>query len=210
MGTNLDQNAQPGKGLNADTNLKKHLEHLLGLCRGLLADNELSEGEIIFLDTWMKEHQELNDTWAGRVIAQRLAEILADNIVTPEESADLKQTIEQIIGGGLEDGITGGNATSLPVDQGAKITIEGALFCFTGAFVLGTRKACERLVIERGGAAASNVSSKTAYLVIGGLASRDWKHTSHGTKIEKAMALKDKGHHITIIDEPALTAIVSD
>jgi hypothetical protein len=35
------------------------------------------------------------------------------------------------------------------------------------------------------------------YLEIGTLASRDWVHTAHGRKIEKALLLKRKGVDIT-------------
>ena len=39
------------------------------------------------------------------------------------------------------------------------------------------------------------------YLVIGSLASREWAHTSHGRKIEKAMDYKKKGCSINIVSE---------
>lgn len=200
-----DNNEQPAPGIHAHANLKKNLEHLLGLCRGLVADNKLNSDEVLFLDTWLKDHADLRQTWAGDILGQRLDAVLDDGMVTAEEADDLKATIEQIIGGGLEDGVTGGNATTLPVDADAQIEIDGATFCLTGAFVYGPRKRCEQALANRGGRAASNVSRKVTYLVIGALASRDWVHTSHGTKIEKAIQLQRQGAPIIIVDETMLT-----
>ncbi len=45
------------------------------------------------------------------------------------------------------------------------------------------------------------MSKEVDYLVIGTLASRDWRFSSHGRKIENAIALQKSGHPIVIINE---------
>ena len=42
---------------------------------------------------------------------------------------------------------------------------------------------------ERGGQCATNVTLKSNYLVIGDLGSKDWKHSTHGTKTLKAVEI---------------------
>ena len=45
------------------------------------------------------------------------------------------------------------------------------------------------------------MSRAVNYLVIGTLASRDWRFSSHGRKIEKAVKLRGQGVPIRIISE---------
>jgi len=42
------------------------------------------------------------------------------------------------------------------------------------------------------------------YLVIGVVGSRDWMHSTHGTKIQKAVEYRDRGIAVQIVDEQNL------
>jgi len=199
----LDEHGQPRiTGFNAHRNIKKTVESLLGLCRGLLADNHLADSEILYLDTWLKENSGITGDWPANVIADRVSDVLADGMITQEESDDLKKTLEEIIGTGLyESGAACGMSTSFPVEEIDAIDFQGRQFCFTGRFLFGTRAACEKAIKALGGVSAKTITRQLSYLVIGTLASRDWAHTSHGRKIEKAVGYKDSGAPITIISE---------
>ena len=200
--TLLDEHGQPtNKGLNWHRDFVKSVQSLLGLCKGLLADNVLTEQEIIFLDTWLKENEQITRAWPANVIADRLQAVLDDGIITQEEAEDLKSTLESILGGGLQDGAVDGMATRLPVQKIDTLEFEARLFCLTGRFVYGPRKKCERAIIDRGGVVHPRVVKNLHYLVIGTLASRDWVHTSHGRKIESAIKAKEGGGSITIVAE---------
>ncbi|MGR3292896.1 MAG: BRCT domain-containing protein [Candidatus Scalindua sp.] len=95
-----------------------------------------------------------------------------------------------------------GASTSLPIDEDVdSIDIKDNLFCFTGNFLYGTRKACERAIIERGGTAIPRVRKDLNYLAIGTMASSAWANTSHGRKIEKAIEFKNDNCPIYIISE---------
>jgi NAD-dependent DNA ligase len=182
--------------------LKRSCETLLGLCSGLLADGQLVDEEIRFLDTWLADNSDISSTWPGEVIFARIRDILSDDVITEEERDYLKTTLSDLLGGTLEEtGATSGVATRLPVDDIETIVITNNVFCFTGNFLYGTRKACERVIIERGGETSSSIKTSLDYLVIGTLVSRDWAHTSHGRKIEKAIDYKNKGRPIQIVSE---------
>jgi NAD-dependent DNA ligase len=182
--------------------LKRSCETLLGLCSGLLADGQLVDEEIRFLDTWLADNSDISSTWQGEVIFARIRDILSDDVITEEERDYLKTTLSDLLGGTLEEtGATSGVATRLPVDDIETIVITNNVFCFTGNFLYGTRKACERVIIERGGETSSSIKTSLDYLVIGTLVSRDWAHTSHGRKIEKAIDYKNKGRPIQIVSE---------
>src|SRR5690554_5494054 len=197
----LDTDGQPPVQINWHRNLIKSLESLLGLCQGLIADNRLNEQEIVFLDTWLRENTEVTRAWPGDVIARRVREILADGIVTEDEAEDLKDTLQQITGSVTAEGIAAGMAATLPVQKVHSILFEEKTFCFTGKFVYGSRNKCHLATEALGGICVSSVTRQLDYLVIGALASRDWKHTSFGRKIMRAVELREDGHPVTIIGE---------
>lgn len=201
----LDKDGQPViLAFNWHRNLKKSIESLLGICHGIIADNQLNDSEILFLDTWLKENVEIAQSWPGDIVAARVQQILADGIVTADEADDLKKTLAQIVGGATEDiGAVSGMATRLPIDNIDNLKFSDSLFCFTGKFIYGSRRKCETTAIERGARVADSVTRELDYLVIGTLASRDWAHTSHGRKIEHAVTLREKGASILIVAEEA-------
>ena len=184
--------------------LRKSCESLLGICTGLIADGKLNEQEIRFLDLWLKDNEDIATVWPGDVIARRVREILADDIVTDDELGHLQGTLKELIGGTLQDtGAISGLSTSLPIndDQASPVIFKDASFCFTGNFLFGTRAACERAITQRGAIALDNVKKDLDYLVIGTMVSSDWANTSHGRKIEKAVEYQSKGCPILIISE---------
>lgn len=182
--------------------LRRSCESLIGICSGLVADGDLNDKEIIFLSTWLAENESIARTWPGEVVFAKIREVLADGIVSPEERAYLVNILEQLAGGSFaETGAVGFSSNGLPTDDSVEVEIPGRLFCFTGQFLFGTRASCEKAISARGGSAASNITQKTHYLVIGELASRSWKNTSHGTKIESAVGLQAQGVPICIISE---------
>jgi NAD-dependent DNA ligase len=204
----IDSHNQPHVAINWHRNLLKSTESLLGLCRGLIADNDLNPAEIAFLDAWLRENREVTKAWPGDVIAARVVQILSDGIVTAEEAQDLKETLSQITGGFLEHGAPSGTATTFPTESIHSILFDDATFCFTGKFIYGSRARCQMATEALGGACIPDVTQKLQYLVIGALASRDWINTSFGRKIEKAVQLRDAGHSVRIISEENWTQFV--
>ncbi len=184
--------------------LRKSCEALLGICAGILADGQVNEHEIRFLDLWLKDNPDISAVWPGEIIVKRVHEVLADNIITLDEIEYIKKTLTELIGGSMqESGAVSGLSTQLPIndDRANPIIFSDAGFCFTGNFIFGTRSACERAILQRGATASSNVTMNLKYLVIGTMVSRDWANTSHGRKIEKAVEFQKKGHSILIISE---------
>lgn len=181
--------------------LVRSCESLLGIASGLIADGELNDKEIIFLSTWLAEHPELHKTWPGEVVYGRIKAVLADGIITPEERIHLESTLVELIGGRFaEDGTVPDGSTALPIDRNEVVLLKGKSFCFTGQFLFGTRKKCELTVMEKGGRVQS-VTRKLDFLVVGELASKEWKYSAHGTKIESAIEMRKAGSAIKIVNE---------
>lgn len=180
---------------------KEHTNKLLGLINGLLADNYLNNNEIQQLKKWINDN-DLDETWPACEINKRIKKILEDGIITEDEREDLTEALKLLTGNTFfETGIASGMATSYFCNPSATITHQEKTFCFTGKFVNGSRNSIETRAKKQGAHISNNVTRKTDYLVIGTLASRDWAHTSHGRKIQKAIDYQSKNIPITIISE---------
>jgi len=180
--------------------------HLLnGLCKGLISDREITEHEIRYLDWWLTQNGALKNNYPGRELYALVKEILSDGVITAEESTSLHKALVDFTGCDLDSGVVDGLATRLPVDSEFLPQVEGKVFCLTGVFMAGKRSIVEDRVKSAGGIIISNITKNLDFLVIGTLSSRDWKFSSHGRKIEKAINYRDEeGAKLKIIAEENL------
>lgn len=136
------------------------------------------------------------------MITDRVANLLKHGITDEEERAELKELLEKLTGPEPDRFLDARSATRLPVtDPQPEVLFEGRTFVFTGKFLCGTRKACEQEVISRGGVCEPRVTLRANYLVIGIISSEGWMYSTHGRKIEQAVAFVSQGHPIAIISE---------
>jgi len=184
-------------------NLTRAVQSLLGICTGLIADSQLTDVEIRFLDAWLRDHQEVTTVWPGSIIATRVRDVLADGIITEDERAYLLDTLTSVTG---NEFTTTGSASpdapaAPPYDAQAAIGFAGRSFCFTGKFLFGTREACHRVTERLGGAPIDSINKQLDFLVIGSLISQDWAFESYGRKIEKAAQYREDSGLPMIISE---------
>lgn len=201
----VDIDAQPlNRNFNAARLNDRVIDELIGLCKGVIADGVVSQPEAEFLQQWLRDNRQVSDTWPANMLYRRIGEFLADDVLDPEEQAELLTLLQDLTGGGHQAGAPS-LASSLPLcDPPPALAFEGRVFCLTGKFVSGSRANMVALVESVGGAATSSPTKKVDYLVIGEVGSRDWIHSTHGRKIEKAMHLRDGGHGIAILSEEYL------
>lgn len=191
--------------------LNRSLGALLGIAQGMLCDGHLSDQEIQFLESWLQQNDSVATAWPGDVVYARIRDALSDGIITHEEREYLTQTLQLLVGGTLEEMSESTHVTELALDRNALVMIPNATFCMTGDFVYAPRAACEVATIKRGGSVAGSVTKKVTYLVVGGLGSKEWKHGSFGTKIEKAIEYKRNGVPLLIVHEDQwVAALIPD
>lgn len=181
--------------------LNRSLGALVGIAQGLICDGHLNDQEIQFLESWLSANENISLTWPGDVVHARIKQVLADGVVTQEERDHLLLTLQQLIGGNLDDLAAATHVTELGFDNATEITFVGKTFCLTGEFVFAPRTRCAEEIEKRGGLLRNSVTRKLDHLVIGSLGSPEWKHGSFGTKIEGAMALKREGSSLLLIRE---------
>jgi len=192
-----DESARDGQYASA------HMIHaayaqLIGLCRGILADEELRDSEIVTLNEWLHRYRPLLPEWPGQMLARRVRAVLEDGVIEPDERADLQRLLERAAG--MEGGQGFDVPTTLPLTRPPPhIEYDQRRFCITGTFVYGPRRQVEAAIEEWGGTISS--VAKAHYLIIGSTVTPAWKFGTHGLKIEEAVERCAAGRPIAIVSE---------
>ena len=197
---------EPNSGNFDPSRLKQPLGELLGLARGLLADEELSDTEIAFLHDWLEERYSITSAFPGNVIHARIKEVLEDGVITEEERSHLVDTLNMLIDNRLDDLAEQIDLTELWFDEVGLIEFDQARFCLTGNFVYGPRKVCETAIVQRGGVVTPSIGDDSQFLVVGALGLDEWREGGLGQEIEAAMRLRAAGKQVKIIPEDSWVA----
>jgi NAD-dependent DNA ligase len=181
--------------------LKQSLGELLGLARGLMADQVLTNSEIHFLHDWLEQRYSMTSSFPGNVIHERIKDVLEDGVITEEERSHLVGTLNMLIEDRLEDLAEQVDLTELWFDEVGLLDFNKTRFCLTGNFVYGPKDVCQSAIEQRGGIVSPAVGDELQVLVVGGLGVDEWRSGGLGTKIESAMKLRARRKSIKIIPE---------
>lgn len=178
----------------------RQIDELIGLARGLVADGKINQAEAEFLYAWLAANSDVVDNPVIEILYLRVSEIMADGIADDEECAELFDTLRRFVDNDVAPGELL-KPTTLPLnDPEPALLFDGMRYCFTGTFNFGQRKACEAVVIDRGGR-VGGIAQSTNVLVIGSYVTDAWKHSSFGNKIMQAVEWRSAGHPIAIVSE---------
>lgn len=181
---------------------RRSADALVGIAAGLAADGKINQQEAEFLKMWIESHLTHLGDPVVNILYQRLANMLSDGVLDAEESTELLEMLHQFAGLAVGSGKISTTPTRLPLDNPAPpLNWAERVFIFTGVMAYGPRKECESLIVERGGLIGGSISKKVHYLVVGSIGNDQWLHSSYGTKIKKAVELRDSGSSIAIISE---------
>lgn len=185
---------------------RRSADALTGMAAGIAADGQINQQEAEFLESWISSNLIHLDDPVVNLLYRRLADMLADGVLDAEESIELLGMLRSFTGLSPGKPRPSDNAfitpNSLPLCKPApELQWNGRLFVFTGVMAYGPRKDCEALVLERNGQIGAGVSKKIHYLVIGSIGNEQWLHSTYGTKIKKAVELREAGTPIAIVSE---------
>lgn len=209
-GTKIEPRDEHGQPLNVryrgQAVLGRQMDELIGVVKGVLADGVVCQQEVEFLLRWLETNRSVANEWPAKVLYPRIVAAMADGHLDADEEADIMTLLLQAVGGNQvpnqDDSVAASHSTALPLnDPTPAVQAPGHSFCFTGRFASGSRTWCESMVKERGGIAVPTITKKLNFLVIGEIGSRDWLHSTFGTKIQKAVGYRDAGMPIQIINE---------
>lgn len=202
MSDRRDEEGQPGARFNAKRVQKRTVDELIGICKGLVADNRINSEEAGFLATWLKANLAQAYVWPVKMLNKRIWTMLDDGVIDDVEKIELLSMLKALSGEHLAHEHVASFSATLPQNSPPPpVLFEGKCFCFTGKFAFGTRADCTAQVAARSGYVDPDVTSSLDYLVIGLMGSRDWKHSTFGRKIEAAMEYREKGCRVAIIGE---------
>ncbi|MEZ5927715.1 MAG: hypothetical protein R3C55_04440 [Parvularculaceae bacterium] len=103
--------------------------------------DQFAEAE--FLQKWLSQNLHITDHPLVRTLYARVSEMLGDGSLDGVKQQELLDTLNRLsrdfeLGEAMK-------ATTLPLCSPAPdVTFLGSTFCFTGTFVFGNRKQCER------------------------------------------------------------------
>lgn len=191
----------PNRFIRGEAVADRDIDELIGIIKGILADGQIVADEARFLLSWIQTHVVAGRAWPARVLYPRLCAALEDEDLDADEERELLGLLMSAVGSNAPATGVASASTALPLCNPAPlVTFTDRRFCFTGTCYSGTREWCEQQVITRGGS-ISSVSKKLDYLVIGEIGSRDWVHSTHGRKIEKAVDFRNAGVPLSIVAE---------
>lgn len=185
------------------------IQQLQGILHGMLADNVISESEIIQLSKWMEDREFLKGTYPFDEIDSLLVSVKEDGIITDDEKNMLMAFFSNFIDTRISYNINkeemdvlqqkysvGGICAVCP-----EISFVGKTFSFTGTSTQAKRSEIAELVVQKGGIFNNNVTLKTDYLIVGCEGNPCWAFSCYGRKVEKAVQLRKAGSKIFIIHE---------
>jgi NAD-dependent DNA ligase len=185
---------------------RRAADALVGLAAGLTADGVVTTDEAVFLKQWLEANLVYLDDPVINLLYSRLMRMLQDNFLDTDESLELLSLLHSFAGLPMERnqkaelGFVAPN--DLPFNTPAPDLIwDNKVFVLTGIMAYGPRKDCQALIEERGGLIGGGVSKKVHYLVVGSVGNEQWLHSSYGTKIMKAVELREAGVPIAIVAE---------
>lgn len=185
---------------------KQSLGQLIGLVTGLLGDRTLTDAEIYFLRDWMATHDAVVYDWPGNIIKAKVDAVVAAGVISEDDREHLIQVLDNIVGCRPETMSAATHVTTIAYDPVQELVFPGRCFCFTGDFVYAHREVCESACAMRGGVVRNAVSKKVDYVVVGSFGSPAWKFGSFGTKLKKAVELRQAGGPILIVKEDVWAA----
>lgn len=115
--TRLDDHGQPPKALYAPRAAKRLVSERLGLCKGMICDGEVTEGEVAALKRWLAGHPDAARLYPGKTVAERLLRIYADGVITPDERQELNELLLDLTGETEDHDQPLNLSTRLPFDE---------------------------------------------------------------------------------------------
>ena len=191
------------------------MRRLHGVLHGLAADGELSQQELIDLNDWLHEHEEVWHVWPFCDLKERLDAVLELRGCVPDaERAGLLAFCAQFAERPANAyGFTGFpvvHSVSYVCNHSAPVSFDGRQFCFTGQARMA-RKELVRRVEDLGANVVRNVGNGVDYLVIGALSQPAWAYAAYGRKVEAVLKRKGLGVATTeIVHEDAVLAAMAE
>jgi len=184
---------------------KDWMNEFLGFCAGVICDGKVLEREAIAMAHRFKRDPYLSKHPLLVRLRDTLFQAISDGVLTGDEADDIHAWIVRIVGDGYADTGMASIGTALAfdgmIDDHSAVVFEGMCFVITGALRLAPRREIVAVIESLNGIFSRSITMKTNYVILASTASRDWKATHFGTKIEKAQEYLNQGAQLRFLPE---------
>lgn len=190
--------SSPSAKLGNDRLADRDIDELIGICKGILSGGFVVYEQANSLLRWFNHHPTAATIYPGKPLYHKLSVMLQGNTLGVDDELELLGFFMKL-GGSASEQVSTALPLTLPPPR---LFFKNRQISITGKFKLGNRDFMVDF-IERLGAVVSRkgVTQETDYLLIGNIGSDHWIHSTHGRKIEYAVALIERGHKLAIISE---------
>jgi len=184
------------------------MNEFLGFCAGIICDGQILPSEATSILHRFQQSDLLVNAPPFKDVHRAVEAAMADGILTTVEADEIQEWISRLVGDGFID--TGlpnvGSVAQLdePIIDPKSVQLLGSSFVLTGPMKIGTRAFIVAELERLGGIFQERTTKSTTYVVISSVASRHWRTTHFGTKIERARELIDQGSTLQFVTEDAL------
>lgn len=181
---------------------RRGVDEFLGLCKGIIADGSVCEAEAKFLLNWLEANPLVQTEFPISRLYPRLSEMLAGGTLTEADAQPLLALLQSVTGEqGQQAAVNMSTASAFDNPQ-PRLNIAGEVYCLTGDFAFGSRKAVKNYIETLGGTVSDKtVLASGCILVVGCKGSDAWLHSTHGSKIKDAVEKRAKGCPVCIVSE---------
>jgi len=180
----------------------------LGFCAGVICDGSVTEREARTLGERLRTSNVLADNVMFEQLRWSVDNILKTGPFTDEQAEDIREWLAALVTDGYAltgvPHIGGVVRNDDPISDPNEIRMKGSVFVLTGPMSIGTRAFIAEQIVAKGGIFRNSMSEEVDYLVVSNTASRHWRATHFGNKIESARRRIQAGHHMRFVNENAL------
>ena len=189
-------------GYNKAAVTRRGVDEFLGLCKGVIADGSVCEPEAKFLLNWLEGNALVQTEFPVSHIYPRLAEMLSGGTLSEADAQALLVLLQSATGEQGQQAAVNMSTGSAFDDPQPRLNIAGEVYCLTGDFAFGSRKAVKNYIETLGGTVSDKtVLASGCILVVGCKGSDAWLHSTHGSKIKDAVDKRAKGYPVCIVSE---------
>ena len=189
-------------GYNKAAVTRRGVDEFLGLCKGIIADGSVCEPEAKFLLNWLEGNALVQTEFPVSHIYPRLAEMLSGGTLSEADAQALLVLLQSATGEQGQQAAVNMSTGSAFDDPQPRLNIAGEVYCLTGDFAFGSRKAVKSYIETLGGTVSDKtVLASGCILVVGCKGSDAWLHSTHGSKIKDAVDKRAKGCPVCIVSE---------
>ena len=190
---------------------KSTINRFFGFCAGIACDDKITLNEAAYLIEKFGQNSAILADPPSRSLVSVCLDAVDDGVISTSESVEICKAITRIVGDAYCD--TGVSSLgNVPVFDAYKIDVDFDFsekqIVLTGDFSIKPRRILEDELSARGAIIKKSVSRKTDFVLVASEASRDWVYTHKGTKLNKALALRETEDVPDFLSEANLLSVL--